>query len=290
MTFSSKTVCAPTGGYLGAGVGLRRIHWQQLHTGEVPPVLEIVPDHFFSAPDKLSQVGQRTSLVFHDVGLSLGSNCPLDTCALDRLTKIEELMAIAPPLLFSDHLAATRSSTGLELGHLCPVQYTASSLSRLADKVFQVQERLRVPVALENIAAAFAIPGSEMSEAEFLWALTERTGCGVLLDLTNLLYNSRNQHFNPHVALMQYPLERVWQVHLAGGVFCDGAWVDSHSQPVEAESLALLAKLAGIAPLTCIVVERDDNIPTLSELSGEARRADNCYRAACSSLLQKARS
>lgn len=35
---------------------------------------------------------------------------------------------------------------------------------------------LRVPVALENIAAPFAVPGANMGEAEFLHRLVEATG------------------------------------------------------------------------------------------------------------------
>ena len=66
-------------------------------------------------------------------------------------------------------------------------------------------------IALENIAAPFSVPGNELTEAEFLSALVDRTGCGVLLDLTNLLYNARNEGRDPCELVSEYPLEAVAQ-------------------------------------------------------------------------------
>jgi len=129
-------------------------------------------------------------------------------------------------------------------------------------------------VALENIAAPFVIPGG-MPEAEFLARLVERTGCGLLLDLTNLLLSARNEGADARRRLQEYPLHAVRQVHLAGG-FRDrrGVWVDSHSEPVEDESYALLADLRlGATGLVAIVIERDDKLPELAQLMLDVERA-----------------
>jgi uncharacterized protein (UPF0276 family) len=144
-----------------------------------------------------------------------------------------------------------------------------------------ISDVLGVPVALENIAAPFEIPGG-MPEAEFFTRLVERTGCGVLLDLTNLLGNAYNHGFDARERLRDYPLAAVQQVHLAGGfVDHDRQWVDSHSEPVEPAAYALLAELAAARPaLRTIVIERDDKLGALAELVGEADRAQAIWEGA----------
>jgi hypothetical protein len=130
-----------------------------------------------------------------------------------------------------------------------------------------------VPVALENIAAPFVLP-AEMTEPEFFARVVDKTGCKVLLDVTNLVVNGKNYGFDPLDRAKDYPLEAVWQVHLAGGYLSKDFWIDSHSEPVDDASLALLRGIAGrTRDLRAIVVERDDKIPPLSELVAEARRA-----------------
>ena len=267
-------------GYLGAGVSYLGKHRCQLLTGQAPPVLEVVPDHFFGEPEGILELAQRAQLVFHDVGLSLGSQGGLDAHAHRRLRRLRGLCDVAKPALFSDHLAATRTSSGLELGHLFPIRYTRRTLRDFADGVRRVQDWLQVPVAIENLAAPFELPGSEMDEAQFLNELVDATGCSLLLDLTNLLYNARNQRRDARQLLLAYPLSHVRQVHLAGGELQAGLWVDSHSRPVEQASFDLLPTLRGRAPLRCIIVERDEHLPALAALLEEARRADASYRMA----------
>jgi uncharacterized protein len=240
-------------------------------------VLEIMPDHFFADPGAIEPLAARYTIVFHDVGLSIATAGGAEP-ARARLARIRALAALARPVLFSDHLALTRSPSGIDLGHLAPVWRTEATLALICDRVRAVQDVLGVPVALENIAAPFEIPGT-LSEPELFARLVERTGCGLLLDVTNLLLNARNGGFDVRRRLAAYPLEAVRQVHLAGG-FRDPAnlWVDSHSEPVEDECYALLAELGRAeASLECIVVERDQKLGDLGDLVAEARRAQQTW-------------
>jgi uncharacterized protein len=273
MTPIGPPIAAPLG-YVGAGVAYRKSHRALWLAGAGTAVTEVIPDHFFSAPGELEPVARRAQLVFHDVGLSLGTEAPLDTTAIERLDRIRELTGVARPLLFSDHLAATRAPSGLDVGHLFPICFTADSLARFADKVAFVADRLRVPIALENLAFPFQLPGSSMTEAEFCWALTERTPCGLLLDLTNLAYNCHNFGLDPRAELQHYPLHAVWQVHLSGGTRLDGFWHDTHANTVEPESLDLLELLSESVLPRVVIVERDQRLPALAELTEQAREAD----------------
>jgi len=265
---------AATGGHVGAGVAYRKSHRALWLSGAGPVVTEVIPDHFFAATGDLESLARHAHIVFHDVGLSLGTEAPLDRTALARLDRIRELTSIVQPLLFSEHLAATRSPSELDVGHLFPIRFTADSLERFADKVAFVADRLGVPIALENLAFPFQLPGSSMTEAEFCWALTERTGCGLLLDLTNLAYNCRNFGLDPRAELQRYPLQAVWQVHLSGGTLRDGFWHDTHASSVESESLDLLEFLSESVLPRVVIVERDQELPGLAELTAQARDAE----------------
>jgi hypothetical protein len=253
-----------------AGIGYRRAHREALLAGDGPELLEVIPGHFFADPEAIAPLAEKYPLVLHEVGMSIGT--VKDDLSRATLQRVKALVQIARPLLFSDHLAMTRAN-GIDLGHLCPVPYTHGMLDLVCDRVRAWQDLLGVPIAIENIAAPFELP-ADMSEPEFFARLVERTGCGMLLDVTNLVVNGRNHGFDPQARADQYPLEAVWQVHLAGGYVSKDFWIDSHSEPVDEASFALLRGIAGRArDLRAIVVERDDKIPPLAELVAEARRA-----------------
>ena len=262
--------------FVGAGIGYRRAHHAELMAqdgqGEYPDLLELIPAHFIGNPEAAAHLAERYPLVLHEVGLSIGTSRD-GALSRDLLRRIRELARITRPLLFSDHLAMTRSPSGVDLGHLAPIWYTEEMLAHVSDRVREWQDCLGMPVALENIAAPFVIPEADMTEGEFFTRLVDATGCAMLLDVTNMLANGRNFGFEPAGRLFDYPLSAVRQVHLAGGVVVDGFFVDSHSEPVESASFALLEKLRGHAPLVAIVVERDEKLPALHDLMLEVKRA-----------------
>ena len=263
----------------GAGIGYRAAHRGALLEGQGPAVLEVVPDHFFPHPEALTPIAERYPIVLHDVGQSVVTAWDVDLdFTRERLVRIRELVEVSGALLFSDHLALTRGPDGTDLGHLAPAWYTHDTLARVADRVHQLQETLGIPVALENIAAPFVVPDADFDEPEFMHRLHEATGCGVLLDVTNLLINARNFGFDPRARMGEYPLHAVMQVHLAGGVEDDGWWVDDHAHAVDAESYGLQDALRGQAPLLCVVVERDAHLPSLDRLVAEANHAEAVWR------------
>ncbi|HTR51442.1 MAG TPA: DUF692 domain-containing protein [Kofleriaceae bacterium] len=267
--------------FLGAGIGYRRKHRDALlaDAGERPSLLEIIPGHFFADPDALAPLAARYPLVFHEVGLSLGTADAGSAVARELIARIRGLIDRARPALVTDHVAITRSPAGVDLGHLCPLWYTREALALVADRVRALQDRFSVPVALENLAAPFELAAAELDEPAFFRELCAATGCGMLLDLSNLIANARNFGFDAAARLADYPLEAVAQVHLAGGGDDRGFYVDSHDAPVGDDSFALLGQIRRRAnSLIAIVVERDDHIPPLPELVAEARRAEALWR------------
>ena len=105
-----------------------------------------------------------------------------------------------------------------------------------------------------------------MSEAEFLTALTERTGCGLLLDVNNVYVNSQNHGYDPIAFIDSLPTDRVLQLHMAGHESRDGVLIDTHGAPVCDGVWALFAHtLSRTGPVTTIL-EWDNAIPSFESL------------------------
>ena len=136
-----------------------------------------------------------------------------------------------------------------------------------------------ISLLLENIAYTLELPG-EMTEAAFVRAVIEETGAGLLLDLENVHANASNHGYDPIEYLETLPLERVVEVHLAGGIQREGRYIDSHTRPVPEESWALLEWLAPRTGIRAVIIERDDDLPPFTELLAEVRRAKEILDAA----------
>lgn len=170
--------------------------------------------------------------------------------------------------LVSDHVAFVRAD-GLESGHLLPVARTDDSLDVVCANIEIAQAALRVPLAVENVAALLDRPGAQMTEAQFLRRMVERTGVLLLLDVANPYANERNLGLSAMDALDELPLDEVAYVHVAGGVERDGLYHDTHAHPVSIAVLDLLAATCDRARLPGVLLEYDDRYPTDAHLAAE---------------------
>jgi uncharacterized protein (UPF0276 family) len=129
------------------------------------------------------------------------------------------------------------------------------------------------------VAACYlTFPESTLAEAQFLSELTERTGCGLLLDLNNLHVNAVNHGFDPQVFLRALPAAAIGEIHLAGytpvSIDEETVLIDTHGSAVDEAVWALYRdalKLIGPRPT---LIEWDTDIPSLEVLRAEAVRAD----------------
>jgi len=241
-------------------------------------VLEITVDHCLSgghaARRAIFDLAGRIPMTAHGVGLSIGTDAPVDLAYLDRVgTVLERLGAPA----YSEHLAFTRVP-GRELGNLLPLPRTEAVAEMVIDHVRTIQSRLSVPFLLENIASVFGWPDSELSDAAFMTLIHRETGAGILLDVENLHLNARNHGLDAYGFLDALPIGIVKEVHVAGGVslgYKPGKrrfYADSHSHPAPAASLDLLEySLERQAPRT-IVLERDYRLAAVEEILEDVLR------------------
>lgn len=231
----------------------------------VEVIAEDVDSRAAVSPALMRLRDRGVTVIPHGVSLSLGGADIPDPCRLAQLNRLAERLQ-AP--LVSEHIAFVRGG-GIESGHLLPVPRTRAALDVLVEDVQFATSNLSVPLALENIAALFEWPDAEMNEAAFLSEVLERTNALLLLDLENLFANARNHGCDCLAFLEGIPLERLAYVHVAGGVVRDGLYHDTHTQPVPDSVLHLLEELSARWDVPGVMLERDDEFPTESEMRAE---------------------
>jgi len=259
---------------LGVGLGFRTPYRADLFlNASQVDFLEMVADHYFEAePDKLAELEllqRHFPLIPHGLTLSLGSAAGVRS---ETVRQLAALVGRVNPPWWSEHIAFTQAG-GQEIGHLAPVSFTRTSLQILSQNIASVRQEIPTPLILENITYQATFPWSELDEAAFLGELLERTGCGLLLDVTNLYTNSINHRFDPLKFLDRLPSDRIVQLHFVGGHWRDGTLIDSHSQPTPDEVWQLLDEVLKRAPVKGIILERDENFPPFSEIVPELQRA-----------------
>lgn len=259
--------------FIGAGITFRDSwRWDVVRHRNRLDVLEVIADDFVGAAarDRLSDLRSALPILLHGVGLSLGSAEGLDPARIDHLATLVE--AVRPPWV-SEHIAFTRAGD-IEIGHLMPLPFTQEAIDVVAGNVAALRGRLpALPILLENIAYTVMLPGAEMDEAAFVNGVIEASGCGLLLDLENVHANALNHGYDPIAHLQALNLDRVVEVHLAGGAWSGATYADTHSRPVPEASWRLLEWLVPRARVRAVIIERDDDLPPFNAMLGEVERA-----------------
>ncbi|MCG8403762.1 MAG: DUF692 domain-containing protein [Phycisphaerales bacterium] len=264
---------------LGVGVGFRTPFKSELflNRSEVD-FLEITVDHFLDrgaeGDDELRLLADHFTLIPHGLDLSLGSAEGLNESYLDRVADIVE--KVKPPY-WSEHIAFTRADD-IEMGHLSPLPFTHRAIDAISENVEIARRVIDVPLILENITYTMQMPGAEMTEAEFLNRIVDSTGCGLLLDVTNLYTNSVNHGFDANAMLSALPLEAIVQLHFVGGRWDGDTLIDSHSSATPPEVWDLLTEVLDRAPVKGVILERDENLPPFGEILDELRRARTIWQ------------
>lgn len=269
----------------GVGLGLR---WEFLDDvleaspGDIDVAFfEVSPENYMRRggwyPAALERVRERHPIVTHGLTLSLGAIDEPDPRYLDAL-KLETERLGTP--WHSDHLCFSTSG-GRVLHELLPLQFSRENVTRVADRVRRVEDRLGLPMAIENITW-YAHPGQiELPEAELISEILRRAECGLLLDVNNVWVNSQNHGFDARDFIRQLPLDRVVQMHVAGHTRTpSGLIVDTHGAKVIDPVIELLEwTLERTGPVP-VLLERDNDIPELPELLLEVKQLSEVYRRA----------
>jgi len=254
----------------GFGLGLRTPHYEAiLNEPHAIDWLEVITENYLVPGGKplhyLERIRERFPMVMHGVSLSIGSTDRID---FEYLRMVRALAARIEPHWISDHLCWT-GVDGRNLHDLLPLPYTEEALCSVIERVSQVQDALGRQILLENVSSYLTFHASEMTEWEFLREVASRADCNILLDINNIYVSSVNHGFDPLEYLRAMPISRVRQFHLAGHSDMGGHLIDTHDHPIVAAVWDLYSQAAAQFGAVPTMIERDDNIPALSELVAE---------------------
>jgi uncharacterized protein len=257
-----------------AGIGLRSVHHEAIAAR--PPVgwLEAHTENYFhdggTAVRALERARANYPLSLHGVGLGLGS---VDGIDRGHLARVRRAVDRFEPALVSEH-ACWGHAAGRHFNDLLPLPYTDEAVEHLAAQVRQAQDVLGRQLLIENVSAYVAFEHSHLTEWEFLGALVERAGCGLLLDVNNVYVSARNLGFDARAFLEGVPAAAIGEIHLAGHAQSDGVLIDDHGSRVCEEVWSLYAHTIARIGARPTLIEWDTDIPSLDTLVAEAARAD----------------
>ena len=266
-----------------AGLGLKPAFFEAVidarERGAAPTWVEVHPQNYMMDGGPmhrwLAQIRDVVPVSFHSVGLSMGDPGGVDRAELERLAALSDRYQ---PALVSDHLSWS-SLAGEHIPDLLPLPMTDATLAHFADQVDRVQERLGRTMLVENPSRMTAFKGDTYDEVGFLHALATRTGCGLLIDVNNILVARTNLGLDPDAYVDALDGSLIGEIHIAGHTVEeheDGALlaIDDHGSPVSEECWTLLERLLDRIGPRPVLLERDNDIPDFGELIKEAERAD----------------
>ena len=257
----------------GAGLGLRRTLMGPL--ADQPPgqidFYEVAPENWIGVGGRFGKqfraFTERYPFVTHGLSLSLGGPAPLDETFLRRLKRFLDHHQIKT---YTEHLSYC-SDDG-HLYDLMPIPFTEEAVHHVAGRIRRTQDILERRIAVENVSY-YAAPGKQMEEIDFINAVLEEADCDLLLDVNNIYVNSVNHHYNAEQFLYALPAKRVAYIHVAGHYNeAEDLLVDTHGADVITPVWDLLDKAYTHCGVVPTLLERDFNVPPLSELLSEVGR------------------
>jgi len=198
----------------------------------------------------------RKPILAHSVALPIGGVHLAPSKGLSNLSTTAQ--ALSSPWV-SEHLSFNRivdESGEWQSGFLLPPRQTIAGVEAAVASVRALSAGLAVPLAIETGVNYLGPRSDELPDGEFVARVAEGADCGILLDLHNVWANDRNGRQPLGDYIDQIPLERVWEVHVAGGHSHRGFWLDSHSGMVSPELMELATRIVPRLPnLKAIVFE-----------------------------------
>ena len=194
--------------------------------------------------------------LLHGVGQPVGGSVDDPVEYADALKQAVDLL---DPAWASEHLSFNRiavDGTCREAGFLLPPRQSPAGVRQAVRNIGRYARAIGRPFAFETGVNYLQPRADELDDGACFGAIADQAGCGILLDLHNLWCNERNGRQCVAGVLEQMPLERVWEVHLAGGMELGGYWLDAHSGGVPPALLELAARVVPRLPnLGAIVFE-----------------------------------
>ena len=255
----------------GVGLGFRRDIAKKLIDLEdnKPKFIEFAPENWMKMGGywrkKLDAAAEKYPIMCHGLSLSIGSPDELD---FDFLKDLKEFFDIYYPEVYSEHLSYSKCDNA-HLYDLLPIPFREDAIDHVSERIKTVQDYLERPIAIENVSYYTPV-AAEMDEATFISEIVKRSGCNLLLDVNNVYVNAFNHNYNAKEFIESLPLDKVNYIHMAGHEqVSPDTIIDTHGSPIIDPVFDLFEwTIKRIDPVP-ILLERDFNIPKLSELQEE---------------------
>ena len=272
------------------GIGWRHAHYGEL-LATLPPLdfIEVHSENFFAeggaALAVLRQGRENYPVSLHGVGLALGSAVGIDPWHLDRLAFLVDQIQ---PIRVSDHACFARghvagaSALPVHAADLLPLPFNSAALDVLCANVQRTQDRLKRQLLVENLSAYVSFASSDQPEPDFLNALAQRTGCGLLVDVNNIYVNALNEQLagrcaDPLAVCLQWigsiAPASVGELHLAGHINMGDVVIDDHGSRVCASVWQIYRHAQARFGNVPALIEWDTDVPPLAVLLDEAATA-----------------
>ncbi|MFA6040784.1 MAG: DUF692 domain-containing protein [Methylophilus sp.] len=264
----------------GVGLGLKRELIPQIQAlyqdASIANIqfLEIAPENWINAGGKYAQdlawFVERYPMVCHGLCLSLGGPDPLN---VHFLKQVKKFLADFEIPLYTEHLSYCSDIQNGQAGYLydlLPIPFTEEAVHYVAQRIRQTQDILEQRIAVENASFYVAAPISDMDEITFIKAVLSEADCDLHLDINNIYVNSVNFGFDASAFLKQIPGERIVYSHIAGHLQVGpDLLVDTHGEDIIDPVWALLKQAYAQFGTFPTLLERDTNIPPLTEILSE---------------------
>jgi len=231
-----------TSARLDLGVGIVAVPGLDLMWEEIADLVDVVEIE----PQTLWEVGAQTGWrlcgpafswleqltkpkICHGVGFPVGGAEPPDPVGVTLAATSARRLNAAH---WSEHLSLNRTrieGIPVEAGFLLPPLQTWATVEAAAEHIAAYRRQLDLPFLIETGVNYLRPVPEELPDGDFIAHVVEQGDCGILLDLHNLWANERNGRQSVSEVLAALPLERILEVHLAGGFEIAGYYLDAHA-------------------------------------------------------------
>lgn len=208
-----------------------------------PDLIDFVemPFELLRASPGVASIGQLKPMVLHSASLSMAGG----DVSPDTYRYVGDCVARTATPWLGEHLAfvsATAMRGGdpilvkddgeavIDVGYAVGPCMNDEVVSNVVAAVERCSALYPVPILLENAPVYFDVPGSSMSQVEFIGEICARCPAGLLLDLSHLLITARRLGVDPVDLMLALPLQRIVEVHVSGVAadddLEDGLWDD----------------------------------------------------------------
>lgn len=258
------------------GIGFRKDFAEEFLSSEIlqPAFVELAPENWMGIGGYwkkiIKQLAEKHTITSHGLSLSIGSPEPLDW---EFLKQVKSFLKEYDIQNYSEHLSFSKCDNA-HLYDLLPIPFREDTIKHVSERIKQVQDFLEMKIAIENVSYYTPV-AAEMREVEFVNRIVEEADCNLLLDVNNVYVNAFNHQYDAKEFIKELPLDKVSYIHMAGHEQVEpDLIIDTHGENIIPPVFDLFDyTILRVQPVP-VLLERDFNIPALSQLQSEINQLE----------------